>query len=100
METDHLRKLILVWTPGKESPIHDHVGSHCIMKVQILTNVETNVLSSGQMLQGSLRETQYDWPDRKAVEEGHLSPLRPRKESILFRDEVTYISDSVSSRAY
>jgi len=28
-------QLILVWTPGKESPIHDHAGSHCIMKVWV-----------------------------------------------------------------
>ena len=27
-------KLILVWTPGKESPIHDHAGSRCVMKVR------------------------------------------------------------------
>lgn len=26
-------QLILVWTPGKGSPIHDHASSHCVMKV-------------------------------------------------------------------
>jgi cysteine dioxygenase len=26
--------LILVWTPGKSSLIHDHAGAHCIMKVK------------------------------------------------------------------
>jgi cysteine dioxygenase len=25
--------LILVWTPGKQSPVHDHADSHCLMKV-------------------------------------------------------------------
>lgn len=25
--------LILVWTPGQASPIHDHADSHCLMKV-------------------------------------------------------------------
>ena len=25
--------LILVWTPGKESPVHDHADAHCLMKV-------------------------------------------------------------------
>ena len=23
--------LLLAWTPGKKSPIHDHVDSHCVM---------------------------------------------------------------------
>ena len=27
------RQLILVWTPGKSSPIHDHADAHCVMKV-------------------------------------------------------------------
>lgn len=31
-----LMKLILVWTPGKGSPIHDHSNAHCIMKVKRL----------------------------------------------------------------
>lgn len=26
--------LILVWTPGQASPIHDHADSHCLMKVR------------------------------------------------------------------
>ena len=26
--------LILVWTPGKKSPVHDHTDSHCLMKVR------------------------------------------------------------------
>jgi hypothetical protein len=25
--------LLLVWTPGKASPVHDHADSHCLMKV-------------------------------------------------------------------
>lgn len=26
-------KLILVWSPGKGSVIHDHANAHCVMKV-------------------------------------------------------------------
>lgn len=26
--------LLLVWTPGKASQIHDHADSHCLMKVR------------------------------------------------------------------
>ena len=48
------------------------------------------------MLEGSLRETQYDWPDSNLVNGGHRSPLRPKKETVISRDDVTYITDSVS----
>ena len=73
-------QLILVWTPGKESPVHDHAGSHCVMKV----------------LQGSLKETRYKWPERKVTEECQRSPLQAQGSTILSRDDVTYISDHVS----
>lgn len=38
--------LILVWTPGKASPIHDHANAHCVMRI----------------LKGKLTETIYGWP--------------------------------------
>ncbi|KAM3418537.1 Cysteine dioxygenase [Cercospora zeina] len=38
--------LILVWTPGKASPVHDHADAHCVMKV----------------LKGTLEETLYGFP--------------------------------------
>lgn len=72
-------QLILVWTPGKASPVHDHAGSHCVMKV----------------LQGSLKETQYKWPDREVTEDQYL-PLQAQGSTLLSRDDVTYISDKVS----
>lgn len=27
-------QLVLVWSPGKSSPIHDHANAHCVMKVR------------------------------------------------------------------
>ncbi|KAI9278529.1 RmlC-like cupin domain-containing protein [Phascolomyces articulosus] len=39
--------MILAWSKGQQSPIHDHAGSHCIMKI----------------LDGELEETQYEWPN-------------------------------------
>jgi cysteine dioxygenase len=42
--------LILVWSPGKGSPIHDHANAHCVMKV----------------LKGTLQETLYGWPCQHA----------------------------------
>jgi len=42
--------LVLVWTPGKASPVHDHANAHCVMKI----------------LKGTLRETLYCWPCQRA----------------------------------
>lgn len=75
-----MMQLILVWTPGKESPIHDHAGSHCVMKV----------------LQGSLKEIRYKWPEQKVTEERQYSPLQVQETTMLTRDDVTYITDHVS----
>jgi cysteine dioxygenase len=63
--------LILCWSEGQASSIHDHAGSHCFMK----------------MLQGHLKETRYEWPDKgqsdEMVSTGHID---------LAKNEVTYIS--------
>lgn len=45
--------LMLVWTPGKKSPVHDHADSHCLMKAS--TFFYYHILSSPcffQPLQG------------------------------------------------
>jgi hypothetical protein len=39
--------LLLCWGPQHASPIHDHAGSHCILKV----------------MDGGLSETRYAWPE-------------------------------------
>ena len=66
--------LVVVWNPGKSSPIHDHADAHCVMKI----------------LQGSLKETIYLVADGQ-----HQSPPEVVKESTFKRDEVTYISDQI-----
>lgn len=65
--------LVLVWSPGKGSAIHDHANAHCCMKV----------------MKGQLTESLYDVP----TSEGH--EMVPRQETILYRDEVGYISDEI-----
>ncbi|KAJ3163589.1 hypothetical protein HDU86_000172 [Geranomyces michiganensis] len=50
--------MVLVWTPGGGSPVHDHAGSHCLMKV----------------LDGELSETLYSVPqpgDDERVDSGN-----------------------------
>ncbi|KAI8971913.1 RmlC-like cupin domain-containing protein [Mycotypha africana] len=39
--------MILAWSKGQQSPIHDHAGSHCVMKI----------------LDGELQETLFNWPE-------------------------------------
>jgi cysteine dioxygenase len=70
--------LILVWSPGKSSPIHDHANAHCIMKI----------------LKGSLVETRYAWPTVDLNQkEDH--PLRTISHKAYEENEVTYMSDKL-----
>lgn len=86
--------LVLVWNPLKSSPVHCHSNAHCLMKV----------------LSGNLKETLYDWPagakpiEPKPATREDLAPRRPseyerqmvvKRETILGRDDVTYISDAL-----
>ncbi|KAJ5591071.1 Cysteine dioxygenase [Penicillium hetheringtonii] len=68
--------LLLVWNPGKGSPIHDHANAHCIMKV----------------LAGQLHETVYHSPDSNSGEE---KPLEIKSSNTFGMNEVTYISDDI-----
>lgn len=92
-------QLILVWSAGSHSPIHDHANAHCVMKI----------------LQGRLTETIYGWPCEgvdgpgdcaTASDPSHPSTehtcsnvkmgpqeLRVRKETTYARNQVTYMSD-------
>jgi cysteine dioxygenase len=74
-----LRQLILVWSPGKGSAIHDHANAHCVMKV----------------LKGSLRETLYTWPDQDKLQNGQASSPQIIKETTYTENQVTYMSDKV-----
>lgn len=64
---------MLVWSPGKGSPIHDHADAHCLMKV----------------LKGSLKETRFELPSDEDE--------RPKiiKETTFAKDMVTYMSDDL-----
>lgn len=90
---------------GQYSAIHDHSGSHCLMKV----------------LDGKLQETLYEWPDRVQLESSFdhqldsglgsdnsdsddsscvatsskSAPMVVKKETILHRDECAYMSDQL-----
>lgn len=66
--------LVLVWTPGKGSAVHDHANAHCIVKV----------------LQGSLRETLYDTPLPSEPSQLHVSRV-----SDYGVNEVSYMSDTL-----
>ncbi|KAH7070428.1 RmlC-like cupin domain-containing protein [Paraphoma chrysanthemicola] len=70
--------LILVWSPGRSSAIHDHANAHCIMKI----------------LRGSLTETRYAWP---TIEQNNLEdrPLQVLSKKMFEQDQVTYMSDKL-----
>ncbi|KAG4433115.1 hypothetical protein IFR05_011410 [Cadophora sp. M221] len=65
--------LILVWTPNKGSPIHDHAGAHCLMKI----------------LKGTLKETRFDYPPKDTTVPKVI------KETLYHQVEVTYMADDL-----
>ncbi|KAA8644683.1 putative cysteine dioxygenase Cdo1 [Aspergillus tanneri] len=71
--------LILVWSPGKGSVIHDHANSHCVMKI----------------LKGSLQETLYAWPDKNKINQGEPSPPQIKRVTTYDENQVTYMSDKL-----
>ncbi|OQE07198.1 hypothetical protein PENVUL_c014G02984 [Penicillium vulpinum] len=68
--------LLLVWNPGKGSPVHDHANAHCIMKV----------------LAGTLQETIYNVPDQDSDLHG---PLEIKSDTRHTMNDVAYISDDI-----
>lgn len=67
-------QLVLVWTPGKGSPIHDHGNAHCIMKI----------------LHGSLTESRYEFPDSDKQKPMELISQRTHNEN-----DVAYMADEL-----
>ncbi|KAL6807881.1 RmlC-like cupin domain-containing protein [Trichoderma sp. SZMC 28013] len=67
--------LVLVWSPGKGSPIHDHGNAHCVMKI----------------LRGDLTETRYAFPE-KDEPEGQMTVI---SEKTYKENQVTYMADEL-----
>ena len=87
---DQFGLMILAWGPGQQSPIHDHDGSHCIMRV----------------LEGRVMETLYH--DRRARASGSDSDsdssftldtegsvYDKTRESVLETGQTAYIHDRI-----
>ena len=74
--------LVVVWNPGRGSPIHDHANAHCVMKI----------------LKGSLRETLYAVPPCETgtmSSPGTSTPPQIVYEKTYLENQVTYISDKI-----
>ncbi|KAL6860182.1 hypothetical protein ACO1O0_004208 [Amphichorda felina] len=67
--------LVLVWTPGKGSPIHDHGNAHCLMKI----------------LRGNLTETRFEFPES---EEGE-GPMTVIAKKTYKENQVAYMADEL-----
>ncbi|KAF8981917.1 Cysteine dioxygenase [Entomortierella lignicola] len=92
--------MILAWPETIGSAIHDHSGSHCLMKI----------------LDGELKETLYHWPEKVINEtdncdsgvgsdhsddEEKATPaaMNIKKETFLKRDTVAYMHDKLGLHA-
>ncbi|KAL2438822.1 Cysteine dioxygenase [Exophiala dermatitidis] len=79
--------LVVVWNPGRCSPIHDHANAHCVMKI----------------LKGNLKETLYSLPEYQPDDSdtggsdssGRSTPPQIVKETNYSENQVTYISDKI-----
>ncbi|RKP07546.1 RmlC-like cupin domain-containing protein, partial [Thamnocephalis sphaerospora] len=73
--------LVLAWGEQHQSAIHDHSGSHCVMK----------------LLDGELEESQYAWPEEAygPTEHADHNPMELMKSTVYQRDQVTYIHDRI-----
>ncbi|XP_046857591.1 cysteine dioxygenase type 1-like [Xenia sp. Carnegie-2017] len=67
--------ILLCWSEGQASGIHDHSNSHCFMKI----------------MEGQLKETLYSWPQNNDVEES----LNVQECNYFKKDEVAYICDQI-----
>ena len=72
--------ILLCWGEGQGSGIHDHSNSHCWLKV----------------MDGTLSEKLYDWPEEGAALPGDDGPaLVPRKITPGHAGDVMYINDTI-----
>ncbi|KAJ2364684.1 hypothetical protein IW150_006414 [Coemansia sp. RSA 2607] len=67
--------LILVWGENQSSPIHDHAGSHCMMK----------------LLAGELDEDLFAWPKHDTKDSG----LKLKRTAPLKTNSVAYMHDNI-----
>ncbi|KAF9117030.1 Cysteine dioxygenase [Mortierella sp. AM989] len=92
--------MILAWPETIGSAIHDHSGSHCLMKI----------------LDGELKETLYHWPEKVVSETNNSdsgvgsdnsdneektvsTAMNIKKETFLQRDTVAYMHDKLGLHA-
>ncbi|XP_067270721.1 cysteine dioxygenase type 1 [Pseudorasbora parva] len=66
--------MILCWGEGHGSSIHDHADAHCFLK----------------LLQGQLKETLFDWPDRRLP-----AGMQQKSQRVLLENQCAYMNDSI-----
>ncbi|KAI9298535.1 cysteine dioxygenase type I [Neoconidiobolus thromboides FSU 785] len=71
--------IVLAWNNGQKSPIHDHAGSHCIMKI----------------LDGELQEQLYEWPEESSAQTECCRKMNNYKNTVYSKDQVTYMHDNL-----
>jgi len=76
--------ILLCWSEGHGSGIHDHADAHCWMKV----------------CDGALCENLYNWPEHVDKEHTHLPEsetqiMKPHRITEFHKNDVAYINDSI-----
>jgi|ERR1712029_925609 len=71
--------MLICWSQGHGSSIHDHANAHCFMK----------------MLSGSLHEVRFKWPESEEISIENVEAMKVLSEKELIKDDVAYINDSI-----
>jgi len=72
--------MLIAWSEGQGTGIHDHANAHCFMKV----------------LAGSLTEIRFEWPEAEPSEkDDDVREMKVAGENDLGVNEVTYINDTL-----
>lgn len=76
--------LLLCWQPTQCSPVHDHAGSHCLLKV----------------MHGRLQETRYEWPSTGGKHAAPVTSLQQEQLQLtrqfeMQAGEVAYMHDTL-----
>ena len=66
--------IVMAWNTEQKSPIHDHAGSHCIMKI----------------LKGTLLETRFEMPTKEDSVRGRK--MRVKEERELHKNQTAYVN--------
>ena len=82
-KTEHYELVAICWTPGQETPIHDHVGSDCAFLILSGTSTETVYKTDDEGLAFSVSSRRYEPGEVCAADEPDIHRVSNEEQSKL-----------------